>query len=225
MSNAVRKRSVPDITKSERADFLARTCVSHETARKLDRYAELLREWNQKFNLVADSTLPHVWIRHFLDSAQLMQFIPEHAKTLADLGSGAGFPGIVLSIMGVPEVHLIESIGKKAGFLRAVIEELKLNAIIHQERIENIRNLKADIVTARALKALPELLKLSKSLMKKDSLCLFLKGKSIDSELTESERSWKFNVEKHQSISDHSGCVLILRDLQPKHDAARKNRH
>lgn len=214
---------MPDITQQERAEFIDRLSVSHETVQKLDRYAGLLAEWNEKFNLIGEATLPHIWTRHFLDSAQLMQFIPDSAKTLADMGSGAGFPGLVLSIMGFPEIHLIESIGKKAGFLRTVVAELKLNAIVHQARIESLPKLKADILTARALKPLPELLKLSNYLIKKDSICLFLKGQSIDTELTESALLWKFESEKQVSLSNPSGCVLIIRDLKPKHDAARKH--
>ena len=97
---------MPNIIDHERTEFQKHTGVSHETIHRLDRYAELLREWNQKFNLVAESTLPHIWSRHFLDSAQLMRFIPERTEILADLGSGAGFPGLVLSILGVPGVHL-----------------------------------------------------------------------------------------------------------------------
>ncbi|MDX2028511.1 MAG: 16S rRNA (guanine(527)-N(7))-methyltransferase RsmG [Alphaproteobacteria bacterium] len=226
MSNAApssRKSSVPNTPQKERAEFIDRLKVSHETLRKLDRYAKLLAEWNAKFNLIGEATLQYIWTRHFLDSAQLMRFIPEGAKTLADMGSGAGFPGLVLSIMGFPETHLIESIGKKASFLRTVVGELELNVTVHQARIESLPKLKVDILTARALKPLPELLKLSNYLIKKDSLCLFLKGQSIDTELTESARSWTFKSEKHSSLSNPSGCVLIIKDLKPKHDAARKN--
>jgi 16S rRNA (guanine527-N7)-methyltransferase len=188
--------------------------VPRETFVKLECSAALLAEWNEKFNLVAESTIPQVWTRHFLDSAQLMQFIPETAKTIADLGSGAGFPGLVLSIMGAPEVHLIESTGKKANFLRAVINELKLNAVVHQERVENLKNFKADVITARALAPLKDTLKLAKPLMKKESLCLLLKGEKAPAELTESAKYWTFDCETHRSLSDRSGSVLIIRNLR-----------
>jgi len=196
--------------------------VPRGTFLKLDRYAELLAEWNGKFNLVAESTIPHIWNRHFLDSAQLMEYIPKGSKTLADMGSGAGFPGLVLSIMGFPETHLIESTGKKVNFLRAVIDEFKLNAIVHQERVENMRDLRVDIVTARALKSLPELLKLAQNLTKQSATCLFLKGQNAVVELTESQKSWTFSCDKRPSLSDPSGSVLILRDIKYKHAASRR---
>jgi 16S rRNA (guanine527-N7)-methyltransferase len=205
---------VPQPDKAEREDFLRRFSVSHETLSKLDRYAELLIEWNSKFNLTAESTLPHIWQRHFLDSAQLIRFIPEHSRTMADLGSGAGLPGLVLAIMGAPEIHLIESIGKKAEFLRTVIKELGLAAIVHQTRVESIFDKKFDVVTARALKPLPQLLKLSKSLITKDSTLLFLKGQKADAELTESRKYWRFECEAFPSLSDHSGRVLKIQNLR-----------
>ncbi len=198
---------------AECQEFLRHFSVSYETRGKFERYAELLGEWNEKFNLVAASTIPHIWQRHFLDSAQLLKFIPTDAKMIADLGSGAGFPGLVLSIMGAPHVRLIESIGKKANFLRTVIDELTLDAEVMQARIEET-DLKADVITARALKPLPELLKLSKPLMKKDSLCLFLKGQQLDVELTEAAKYWKFDSETIPSLSDSSGSILIVRNLE-----------
>jgi 16S rRNA (guanine527-N7)-methyltransferase len=190
--------------------------VPRGTLDRLQRYAEMLAEWNGKFNLVAESTLPQIWTRHFLDSAQLMKFIPETARSIGDLGSGAGFPGLVLSIMGAPKTHLIESTGKKANFLRAVVEELKLNAVVQQERVENIKNFRFDVITARAVAPLHELLKLSKPLMHKDSVCLFLKGKNAAAELTESAKYWKFTCETVPSLSDHSGSVLIIKNVRPK---------
>lgn len=206
---------------SGRAEFLKQFPVSHETLAKLDRYAELLAEWSRKFNLVAKSTLPDIWTRHFLDSAQLLKFIPAKAGNIADLGSGAGFPGLVLAIMGAPQVDLIESTGKKADFLRIVADELKLNASVHQSRIEDIRGFRADVITARAVAPLKELIVLANPLMKKDSLCLFLKGRNADAELTESAKYWRFACEKHTSISDPSGSVLILTDLKFKHASPR----
>lgn len=172
--------------------------------------------------MVAASTLPSIWSRHFLDCAQLCPLIPKNSEGLADMGSGAGFPGIVLSIMGVKKVNLIESTGKKANFLRAVIENLRLDAIVHQERVENLKTLKVDVITARALSPLPELLKLAHRLAKAESLCLFLKGQNADSELTESAKNWSFECEKLTSISDDSGSVLILRGLKYKHALSLK---
>jgi 16S rRNA (guanine527-N7)-methyltransferase len=227
-----------EITRNEREEFLRHFPVSHETLAKLDRYAELLSEWNVKFNLVSENSLAHVWQRHFLDSAQLLPRLlcatrnrdcgSFRQMVIADLGSGAGFPGLVLAIMGVAGIHLIESIGKKADFLRAIAGELSLDVAVEHGRIEDSQ-LKADVVTARALKPLPELLALAKPLMKKDSLCLLLKGRHSDVELTESTKYWKFESETIPSLSDSSGRVLIIRNPERKakvgfHGAAKSRR-
>jgi 16S rRNA (guanine527-N7)-methyltransferase len=140
------------------------------------------------------------------------------------MGSGAGFPGLVLAILTDHKLHLIESIGKKANFLSTVAEELKLDVTVHPSRIESLK-LRADIITARALKALPELLVYANYLIKKDSICIFPKGQKLDEELTEAAKCWKFEVEKKPSLSDPSGTVLILRHLSwkdNKHNHGRK---
>ena len=205
---------MPETQKEQRELFQKTFSVSHETMAKLDRYGEMLTEWNAKFNLIAESTLPIIWQRHFLDSAQLIKYFPNNVQTVTDLGSGAGFPGIILSIIGSFKVSLIESIGKKANFLRAVIGELDLNADVHSVRIESMHGVKFDIVTARALKPLPLLLKLAMPLIKKDSVAVFLKGQKLDAELTESSKYWKFDHEIFQSLSDPSGRVLKISNLR-----------
>ena len=201
--------------------FLDSFPVTHETIHRLTVYQERLISWNAKMNLVSESTLPHVWIRHFLDSAQLMKHVPNTAETLADMGSGAGFPGLVMAIIAKEKntplcVHAIEATGKKADFLQAVADELELKVVVRRERAESIKNFKADIVTARALKALPELLKYANKLIHKDSICLFLKGKNLSEELTEAKKYWTFSSKSHQSQSDASGNVLVIRNLQYK---------
>lgn len=201
---------------TEKSDFIRLTSASREALEKLNRYAALLVEWNQKFNLVAPSTLPNIWSRHFLDSAQLLPFIKLHSPNLssADLGSGAGFPGLILNILGVSKVHLIESTGKKADFLQTVIDELRLDAIVHRCRIEDLEEFRVDIITARALAPMKELLPLVAPLIHKSSLCLFLKGKTVDLELTEAKKYWMFDCEKTQSLSDASGSILAIRNLK-----------
>ena len=195
--------------------------VSYETIHKLSVYEEMLIFWNEKFNLVAASTLPAIWTRHFSDSAQLMRYIPEEGRTLADMGAGAGFPGLVLAIMAQEKksplhIHEIESTGKKADFLQAVVDKLSLNVTIHRERIESLRDLKADVITARALKTLPELLKYANYLTHKDTVHLFPKGRNLAEELTEAKKCWTFTQEIHPSRSDESGSVLILKNLRYK---------
>ncbi len=199
----------------EKQEFIRLTSAPREAVEKLERYAALLVEWSAKFNLVAPSTLPHIWSRHFLDSAQLYPLVPKRdGLLLADLGSGAGFPGLVLSVMGVENVHLIESTGKKADFLRAVIGELGLDTVVHQQRFEDMVEFRADIITARALASLKELLPMIMPMLRRESLCLFLKGQNVDVELTEAQKCWMFEFEKTQSLSDPSGTVLTVRNLK-----------
>jgi 16S rRNA (guanine527-N7)-methyltransferase len=211
------------LSTGERSVFAELTGAPSTTLAKLDRYAELLVEWDRKFNLVASSTLPHIWSRHFLDSAQLIKLMPQspHAPhdtgknpILVDLGAGAGFPGLVLDIMGIPNIHLVESIGKKADFLRAAIDDLSLSATVHHCRIESVRGLKADIITARALAPLEKLLALAAPLRKSNAVCLFLKGQNIDAELTEAQKYWMFDHVKVQSLSGPDGSVLVIRNLK-----------
>ena len=200
----------------EKSEFIRLTSASREAQEKLTIYETMLIEWNQKFNLIAPSTVEHIWSRHFLDSAQLMPILPQdqNQKVLFDLGSGAGFPGLVLSVMGVSNVNLVESTGKKADFLRAVAEKLELDVTVHQCRIEDLKGSKADIITARALAPLGDLLSLAQNLVKKDSLLLFLKGQKVDVELTESRKYWMFDCIKTKSLSDPSGSILAIRNLK-----------
>jgi 16S rRNA (guanine527-N7)-methyltransferase len=208
----------PQIDQQRRA-FLDGVGVPYETIHRLTRYEEMLICYNEKTNLVASSTLSQIWTRHFLDSAQLLPFIPDTAESLADMGSGAGFPGLVLALVAQDKgrslrVHAIESIGKKADFLKAIVDELKLDVVVHRERIEDIKDLKADVVTARALKPLPEALKYAKPLMKNNSVCILLKGKRSTEELTQAKKYWTFDVEIHPSRSDDSGKILVLKNLR-----------
>lgn len=208
--------------KAEQEDFIKSHAVSRETIHSLSTYEKMLVEWSGKFNLVAASTLPHIWTRHFSDSAQLAHYIPAEAKNLADMGSGAGFPGLVLAIMRPDiDITLIEATGKKADFLQAVIDALELKASIRRARIEDIHDLRVDVVTARALKALPELMKYASRLIHKDSLCLFPKGRNAVQELTDAAKYWTFECETHPSLSDDSGSVLVIK--KPVYKSWRKS--
>ncbi len=213
---------------TEKTAVLSHFSVPRETEHMLCRYIELLQNWNERINLVAKSSLPHVWSRHVLDSAQLIKYVPQSAKNILDMGSGAGFPGLVLAIMGEPKVHLVESTGKKARFLQTVINDLSLNAVVHHARIESLPGKRFDVITARALKALPELLAYAKPLMHKNSVCLFLKGRHAEAELTEALKYWTFHYETAASLSDLSGSVLKISDLKARsphgHNHARRIR-
>ncbi len=202
--------SVPT-TKDEVLQILA---VSRETGARLEAFQALLTEENEKINLVAPGALSCLWGRHIYDSAQLQAHIPASVRSLADFGSGAGFPGMILAILGVPDVHLIESIGKKARFLEKVKAELGLtNVTVHPARVESLA-LKVDCITARAVTALPQLLSYAKPLMKNDSFCLFLKGQKAAEELTEARKYWTFKATAFPSASDPSGTILKIETLK-----------
>ncbi len=195
--------------------FQQATAVSRETLEKLERYEALLRKWNRAINLVGKGTLSDPWRRHFLDSAQLMEHLPENPAgkrlKIVDLGSGAGFPGMVLAVMGAGEVHLIESDQRKAAFLREVSRETGAGAVIHAERIEDVAPFPADLVTARALAPLGDLLSFAEPFLAPEGRCLFLKGKSAEEELTLAAREWKMSVERHPSRSDPEAQLLDIR--------------
>jgi 16S rRNA (guanine527-N7)-methyltransferase len=178
---------------------------------------DLLWERNQQLNLVAASTLPQVWRRHILDSAQLLAHIPPEARTLVDLGSGAGFPGMVLAIMLADrpglKVHMIESIGKKCRFLEEVAAATGAPAEIHCSRAEALSGLKADVVTARAVAPLDRLLAMAFPFFRDGTIGLFLKGKSLPAELTLAAKSWKLDSTPIPSRSDPSGTLLRVTGL------------
>ncbi len=192
------------------AGFAAATAVSRETLARLQRYAELLAQWNARINLVGRATLPDLWRRHMLDSAQLLPLVPEHARTLVDLGSGAGFPGMVLAACGVPDVHLIESDGRKCAFLRTVAREIGAPVTIHNARIAEIESFPADLITARALAPLAELLDMAAPFCEKHTILLFLKGRGVDRELTEATKRWSMALDQIPSRTDPEGRILSL---------------
>lgn len=213
---------------SEREQFLLDYAVSREGAAAFDAYAALLAEWQQRMNLVAPSTLPHIWQRHFADSAQLYALLPDKTDNIVDIGSGAGFPGLVLAIMAQTEkrpltVHLVESIQKKAQFLRVVATALNLPVVVHAERAEKLRGVKAQAVTARAVAALDTILPLAKNFAALDTVLLFLKGARAEEELTIAKQSWHFKHVIIPSRSDPSGKVLRIEKLQAPQRAANES--
>ena len=183
-------------------------------------WERLLRKWNSKINLVAPNSLADFCNRHALDSAQIVPYLPEEAKIIADFGSGAGFPALSVAIAAkydAPDrvTHLLESAGKKASFLKTVSRETKLNTVIHAERIEAVAPLKADVITARAFAPLHRLLPLADRHIAPDGQLILLKGERVDEELNEVAGDWTFHVKQHPSLSDEGGVILILSDLRP----------
>jgi len=186
--------------------------VSRETQTRLERLVALLRKWNDRVNLVSRASLDDVWRRHILDSGQLLRLGPARGPWL-DLGSGAGFPGLVLAAMGAPDVQLVESDGRKCVFLREAARETGLAVTVHDQRIERLAPMSAPVITARALAPLPRLLPLAQRHFAADTTCLFLKGQDVEGELTEAAKSWTMRIDRIASLSDPHGVVLRLKEV------------
>jgi 16S rRNA (guanine527-N7)-methyltransferase len=203
--------------------FAAKAGVSRETLSRLKVYADLLGDWNARHNLVARSTLPDLWHRHVWDSAQLAPLIPETAHTLADLGSGAGFPGLVLAAMR-PElkVTLHEATTKKCAFLQAAADRMGLTVAIRNARLEDLGPQPFDVVTARAVAPLPLLLDYAHRFTGPNTVCLFLKGQNVGSELTEASKYWNMKASQVPSQTDPSAAIVMVRELGPRHVASPK---
>ncbi|MEP4885683.1 MAG: 16S rRNA (guanine(527)-N(7))-methyltransferase RsmG, partial [Alphaproteobacteria bacterium] len=188
-----------------------RETLAAETFERLDVYAETLRAWQPRINLVSNKSLDDLWRRHFLDSAQLGKWITPDMQVL-DMGSGAGFPGLVVSIVTGAHVVLAESDVRKCAFLREVRRLTDANAEIAEGRIEDLGTGPFDVVVARALAPLSGLLDHAAGLMKPDGYCVFLKGARVDDELTDAKENWNMQVERHPSLSEPDGAVLSIRN-------------
>jgi 16S rRNA (guanine527-N7)-methyltransferase len=219
---APRRPALPETFGPE--DFAAASGVSRETWARLKAYAGLLTDWNARHNLVSAASLADVWRRHFWDSAQLAPFIPADALNLVDLGSGAGFPGLVLAILlrerpGFRTV-LFEATAKKCAFLTAAAQATGAPVEIRNARVQQAKPEPFNVVTARALAPLAKLLAYAQPFQGPGTVNLFLKGQSVASELTEARKSWRMQLLRHQSRSDSSGTILEIRALA----AAARNR-
>lgn len=192
--------------------------VSRETSEKFQRYAELLMKWQNAINLVGPSTLEELELRHFVDAAQLFKYISNKQVRMADMGSGGGFPGLILAMMGVADVHLIESDVRKATFLREVSRETSTPVTVHDDRVEDITIENVDLITARALAPLRDLLGMAQKLATPghDFSCLFLKGEKTAEELEKARKRWNFKAESHPSVSDVAGNILYINNLTEK---------
>jgi 16S rRNA (guanine527-N7)-methyltransferase len=206
------------------ADFARAFGVSRETLERLQTYEALLKQWQKTINLVASSTLSDIWHRHFADSAQLLALAAPGAERWLDLGSGAGFPGLVLAILlaerGQGRVTLIESDTRKAAFLAEVARRVGVAVDIRGTRIEKSATQAklgpVDVVTARALAPLPRLLELSAPYFSGSTMGLFLKGREAEAEVEAAHMLWDFERELHQSLTDVSGRIVVIRALNAK---------
>ena len=197
-----------------RAEFVQATGVSRETTERLDAYVGLLVKWQQRINLVSKASLADVWRRHILDSAQIVDHLPAARDRVLDLGSGAGFPGLVLAILGIHGVELVESDGRKCAFLAEAARLSEVLVTIHHRRIEALAAAPAHVITARACAPMTELLAYAEPFWAPDTMMIALKGAHVDEELTEATKCWRISVDRHPSRSDPNGTVLCLGNLE-----------
>ena len=210
---------------ADKARALTLFPVSRETETRLDTYVEVFLRWQSKLNLVASSTLHELWTRHIANSLQLLPLVPE-ARVWVDLGSGGGFPGIPIAcaLAGQPgaKVHLIESNGKKAAFLREAVRATGAPAVVHQERAEKFGESCAETVhavTARALAPLKILCDQAFPLISRGAVGLFPKGQDIDAELTDAAKYWRLEASKVPSKTSPESSIVVIRSLKPLRSA------
>lgn len=189
--------------------------VSRETMERLERYSELLIKWNPRINLVSKSTIDDLWTRHILDSAQIFEIPRGSIRRWVDLGSGGGFPGLVVAVLARElqqqfEIMLVESDARKCAFLSSVARELDLKVQIKNDRIENLNSLDADIVSARALADLTSLLDLSERHLAQGATLLLMKGKKWRSELEMAQSKWNFDCQIVKSKTSEGSVILCV---------------
>ena len=197
--------------------FSSHVFVSRETYEKLCLFQKILIKWQKSINLISKNTIENTWERHFLDSAQLYKFVRDIEGNIIDFGSGAGFPGMVLAIMGKKNIHLVESDHKKCVFLKEIAMLTETDITIHNCRIEELNFINVDLVTCRALASLKKLIHyvevfINKSLGERQQYpkLLFLKGKSYYSEIVELSKIKKISFEEYPSITDKDGRILYI---------------
>ena len=204
---------------ADKAEALRLTPVSRETEERLQTFVALLLQWQQTTNLISPATIANLWTRHVADSLQLIDLAPD-AKVWVDFGSGGGFPGIpvacVLADRPGAAVHLVESNGKKAAFLREAIRATGAPAVVHHKRIEDCGDSfgdKADVVSARALAPLQILCDQAFALIGQGAIGLFPKGQDVAAELTEAAKCWRIEAERAPSRTSPEGCIVVVRTL------------
>lgn len=199
--------------------FISTIDVSRETIRKLDVFEGLLKKWNPAINLVGKSTFEHLWTRHFLDSAQIFKISKHKSGHWIDIGTGGGFPGLVIAIMAAeqaPELTFtfVESDRRKTTFLQSAVREVDLKAKVLPERAEKLDNLAADVMSVRALASLDKLLGFAESHLNPDGQAIFLKGESFRKELREALENWSFQSDEYTSLTDKAAVILSIGDIK-----------
>ena len=200
-------------------DFCLFQDVSRETFEKFSIYYQTLIKWQNSINLISKNTIERIWERHFLDSAQLYNITKEIDGNIIDFGSGAGFPGLILAMMGNKKIHLVESDQKKCTFLREVSMLSETNVTVHHNRIEDLEYFDVELITARALAPLNKLIDYAEAFTKNSSpnqklpKLLFLKGKSYKKEISELGKRKSFSIEEFDSITDKFGKILYINKI------------
>ena len=201
----------PEETSLEKiGDFLD---VPRETQEKLDCYVQLLIKWQARINLISSKTLPEIWQRHILDSAQLVSYLPKTPSVILDMGSGAGLPGVILAILTRHQLHLVESDSRKIAFMRTALRETGTIAILHEQRMETVPALRPDIITARALAPLSQLITLASGQHHEKIEYLFLKGREAKQELTALPACPKMEAECLPSMTDSQASIIRLKPI------------
>lgn len=207
------------------AEFQQATHCSAAALQRLETYAALIHKWQKAINLVAPKTLPELWSRHFLDSAQLLEHAPANTQRWLDLGSGGGFPGLVVAALSDAHVHLVESDQRKSAFLREAARAMNVAATVHVKRIEAVDPVQLhaamggvpQVISARALAPLSDLIGLAHPLAGEGAVYLFPKGRAAEDELTEARRYWTIpTADKLPSRTDPEASILRLQGLGPK---------
>ncbi len=199
--------------KTTEGTFTSQLNVSRETLDLFLLYAEILAKWQAKINLISGNTIGNVWSRHFLDSAQLYDLVPTGAKTLLDIGSGAGFPGMVLAVMGVKNVTLVEADSRKCLFLREVLRQTGKHANVVNCRIEEFDGGYFDVITSRALAPMDKLLSYINPHFGPITKGIFLKGEQVDRELTKAKKQWKLEYKTVPSITNDRGSIIMVEKI------------
>lgn len=192
-------------------DFVAKTNVSRETLERLRIYARLLLEWQDRLNLIGPSTISSLWRRHMWDSAQVVDHVS--GRVWLDLGAGAGFPGLVIALMGKGHVHLSEKSPKKCLFLRTVVKETQASAVVHEGRAEDLKVPPIDVIVSRACAPLPRLLSMAHPFFAKGTVAVFHKGLNLDDELTQATKCWSMVYDIIPSVTDPRGRLLRVESL------------
>ncbi|MBL8791693.1 MAG: 16S rRNA (guanine(527)-N(7))-methyltransferase RsmG [Rhizobiales bacterium] len=203
------------MTREQAREAAGRLNVSRESWTRIEGFVDLLLTWQKRINLISPGTIPEIWERHVLDSLQLLHHLPPGTTAFADLGSGSGFPALPLAIASGAEAHLYESNGKKAAFLREALRQAGAKGTVHLTRLEDVPNQvlpHVQVVTARALAPLETLLGWAHPFLAQGATGLFHKGQDIDTELTQTAKSWKIRFRTHQSLTDSRAVILEVEE-------------